>query len=78
MHFALVEKPGVAPLTFDAAMSPEEKLRAFELSGFRYSQEFFESATKMVRVEDVRVAVTVRSARLQAGRRFAGGNREPG
>ncbi|HUE84576.1 MAG TPA: alpha/beta hydrolase [Vicinamibacterales bacterium] len=58
VHFALVEKPGVAPLKFDAAMNQEEKLRAFELAGFRCSQEFFESATKTVRVDDVRVAMT--------------------
>jgi len=58
VHFAAVEKPGVAPLKFDAAMNQEEKLRAFELAGFRCSQEFFENATKTVRVDDVRVAMT--------------------
>lgn len=58
VHFAVVEKPGVAPLKFDAAMTQEEKRRAFELAGFRCSQEFFENATKTVRVDDVRVAMT--------------------
>jgi len=40
VHFAVVEKPGVAPLKFDAAMNQEEKVGAFELAGFRCSQEF--------------------------------------
>jgi pimeloyl-ACP methyl ester carboxylesterase len=58
VHFAVVEKPGVAPLKFDAAMNQQEKLRAFELAGVRCSQEFFENATKTVRVDDVRLAMT--------------------
>jgi pimeloyl-ACP methyl ester carboxylesterase len=58
VHFAVVEKPGVASLKFDAAMNQQEKLRAFELAGVRCSQEFFENATKTVRVNDVRVAMT--------------------
>ena len=58
VHFAVVEKPGVAPLKFDAAMTKEEKRRAFGLAGVRCSQEFFEHETKTVRVDDVRVAMT--------------------
>ncbi len=57
VHFAVVEMPGVAPLKFDAAMNQEEKVRAFELAGFRCSQEFFEHATKTARVDDVRAAM---------------------
>jgi pimeloyl-ACP methyl ester carboxylesterase len=58
VHFAVVEKPGVAPLKFDGAMNQEEKVRAFQIAGFSCTREFFENATKPVRVEDVRVAMT--------------------
>ena len=58
VHFAVVEKPGVAPLKFDAAMNQEEMGRAFATAGFRCTREFFENATKPVRVDDVRVAMT--------------------
>jgi pimeloyl-ACP methyl ester carboxylesterase len=57
VHFAVIEKPGIAPLKFDSAMNQEEKRRAFDLAGFRCNQEFFEHATKTVRVDDVRVAM---------------------
>jgi pimeloyl-ACP methyl ester carboxylesterase len=58
VHFAVIEKPGVAPFKFDAAMTQEEKRRAFERARFRCSQEFFENETKTVRVDDVLVAMT--------------------
>jgi hypothetical protein len=58
VHFAVVERPGIVPFTVDAGMSREARRRAFELAGFRCSQEFFEHATKTVRVEDVRTAMT--------------------
>jgi pimeloyl-ACP methyl ester carboxylesterase len=57
VHFAVVEKPGVAPLRFDAAMNQEERRRQFERASVRCSQEFFQKATKTVRVEDVRLAM---------------------
>ena len=58
VHLAVVEKRGVAALRFDTAMKQEEKLKAFELASSRCSQEFFENATKTVRVDDVRAAMT--------------------
>jgi pimeloyl-ACP methyl ester carboxylesterase len=58
VHFAVVEKPGVAALEFEAGMTLEEKRRVFELARFRCTKEFYEHATKTVRVDDVRTAMT--------------------
>jgi pimeloyl-ACP methyl ester carboxylesterase len=58
VHFALVEKPGVVSLKFDAVMTHDEKLRVFENASANCSQEFFENTIKAVRVDDVRVAMT--------------------
>jgi pimeloyl-ACP methyl ester carboxylesterase len=58
VHFAVVERPGITHMKFDAAMTQEEKRRAFELARFRCSKEFYEHATKTVRVDDVRTAMT--------------------
>jgi pimeloyl-ACP methyl ester carboxylesterase len=58
VHFAVVEKAGVAPLKFDQSMNQKEKARAFEIAGFSCTREFFESATKPVRVDDVRAVMS--------------------
>lgn len=58
VHFAVVEKPGVAPLKFAAGLNREEKSRLFDLASFPCAREFVENATKSVRVDDVRAAMT--------------------
>jgi pimeloyl-ACP methyl ester carboxylesterase len=58
VHLVVVDKPGVSSLKFDAAMTQDEQLSAFEDASANCSDEFFDNATKAVRVDDVRVAMT--------------------
>jgi pimeloyl-ACP methyl ester carboxylesterase len=57
VHFAMIEKPGVSPLKFAAGMSQEDKVALFESLPHRCSRDFYASATKTVRVDDVRAVM---------------------
>jgi len=62
VHFAIVEKPGVAPVAFTASMTDEQKRQAFERAGNACTPEFYENATKTVRVADVMGAIAAVSS----------------
>lgn len=58
VHFAIVEKRGVSPVTFGAEMTQEQKVARFERAGVDCTTSFYEHATKDTRVEDVRSLLT--------------------
>ena len=62
VHFAIVEKPGVAPVRFTASMTREQKVQAFERAGNECTAEFYNNATKTVRVSDVLDAIAAVSS----------------
>jgi pimeloyl-ACP methyl ester carboxylesterase len=57
VHFAVVEKPGVAPVRFTASMTHEQQRKAFERASNECTAEFYKNATKPVRVADVLCAI---------------------
>ena len=57
VHFAMVEKRGVAPLRFSAEMTQGDKVTAFERASRECSTEFLQNATKQARVDDVLAAI---------------------
>jgi hypothetical protein len=62
VHFAIVEKPGVATLRFTTGMTHQQKVQAFERAGRECAPAFFDNATKPVRVTDVLDAIAAVSA----------------
>lgn len=62
VHFAIVEKPGVAPVRFTPTMTHDQQLQAFERAGTECTPEFYKNATKPVRVADVLNAISAVSA----------------
>jgi len=63
VHFAVVERQGVEPLAFTAGLTQEEKRKAFERAEQECTAEYFQTATKPIRVEDAIAAI--RSLRQQ-------------
>jgi pimeloyl-ACP methyl ester carboxylesterase len=63
LHFAIVEKRGVAPLGFSAGMSHGDKSKAFERAEQECTTEYLQNVTKQARVEDV--AATLRALARQ-------------
>jgi pimeloyl-ACP methyl ester carboxylesterase len=61
-HFALVEKRGVGILDFQAGLSHEEQVRAFDEAGERCSQAFWANDTRTARVDDAARLVQVLNA----------------
>jgi dienelactone hydrolase len=62
VHFAMVEKPGVAPVRFTAGMTHQQMVQAFERAGKECTPAFFENATRSVRVNDVLAAIAAVSS----------------
>lgn len=62
VHFAIVEKVGVAPVRFTAGMSRDEQARSFERAEKACSAEYFDNVTKGIRVEDVLDAIAAVSS----------------
>lgn len=62
VHFAIVEKPGVAPVRFTAGMTHDQMVQAFERAGKECTPAFFENATRSVRVTDVLDAIAAVSS----------------
>jgi hypothetical protein len=62
VHFAIVEKVGVTALRFTAGMTRDERVCAFEQAQKVCSAEFFDHATKSIRVDDVLDAITAVSS----------------
>ncbi len=53
LHFVLVDKRGIEPLRFSAAMTQQDKITAFEQAGRSCSPEYMRNVTKQSRVADV-------------------------
>jgi pimeloyl-ACP methyl ester carboxylesterase len=62
VHVAVVEKPGVTPVRFTANMTHAQQRQAFERAGHECTPDFYQNATKPVRVADVLDAIAAVSA----------------
>jgi pimeloyl-ACP methyl ester carboxylesterase len=58
LHFVMVDKRGVEPVRFSAAMTQRDRINAFEEAGRSCSAEYIQNVTKQSRVADI-IATTV-------------------